>query len=1295
MVAQPVINSISGTTSRCAKTGTLTANATGGSGTLLYSLISPSVETRPNQTSNVFAALAPGKYYVRVVDVNSAVDTAVYTVTGSYKVPSYSYSLKSPSCSKANGNFSINKTSGGRAPLQYKIVSGPSTTGWQNSNSFNGMPSGSYTVAIIDSCGNTKNISVTLTDTTFSPLSIYRTSSRAMPSSCDSFTMYFYALRGLGPLKYRIINGTDTFKFSSNQNVDLKKGVTYKYEVVDQCGNARSYSITENKFLNVTFLFRCNGYEIRINPYYYGALYSSTCFKYGVVNKSTNAAVWQTDRTFTVDSGVAYTCYAIDTCCNDTFKVDQTFTRTSNLYANKSYVSNLDSTIGVIVYNYSTRYPYHLVLLKTPFSNTDSFTTTKDQYVQAKLPYKFGDGDTIGFYNVQYAILNNMPKGKYTFLVVDTCGLSDTLEVEVLETDLWKRNIRHKVLTGCPSGHRIAYSIDNNKGYQPTFYFKQLSPSTSTANFTSKIKNPVLYDTINSLNAGTYLFELVNPWGGVFFTGSGAGYIRDTVVVKDPGYPKLNFPVTYSCNDGSSSIINTVENGLKPFEYRIKSTDSTTWSAYQSSPEFHNLKAGTYDIEVKDSCGNTNRTASSSGSQTAPALKLNFKCIKDSLELFGNDIYGVKYRWYKGNTVISNNRVHSFKPYGSTNYGDYRLQVYINTTNGVCVDTFASIKLSANIELEGPYLWACDSIYYNKKWIKKNGIYSDTATSVGGCDSVTTHKIVIGETTLTSIDTATCDSIYFLNQWITKDSTVYDTIKGKGFIRDTIVNAERVDCDSIIKYNIKVKESSYTYKNETHCDSALINGNWYSTSQLVKDTFTNSLDCDSFVHTTLTINKTVRTNQNITYCDSGMVQGNWYNTTQTINDTFTTYLNCDSIVITDLTVNYTQLTNVNVTNCDSSLVNGNWYFSTQEVRDTFVTYLNCDSVVVTDLIVNYTKVTPVNTTVCDSGLVHGIMYYNTQLIKDSFTSYLNCDSVVHTNLTVNPVMRTYEWQTNCDSGQVQGAWYSNSQVVYDTFNSYLNCDSIIITDLTVNYTQVTPVDATNCDSAIVQGNWYFRTQEVRDTFTSYLNCDSVVVTNLVINPTMITITNASVCDSMNINGNWYFTSQTVIDSFLTSERCDSIVYTDLIVRSSFIQRHTDTFCTYYEYELDDGRIVSEQGIYQSVYSNVENCDSIIEMNLIEKDCSPCTILFPNAFTPNVDGVNEGFKREGTCTFKTFQLSIYNRWGELLFYTEDPEGIWDGTFEGVVVPQGVYFYSCFYVNNEKKVTNIHGDITVLK
>ena len=69
-----------------------------------------------------------------------------------------------------------------------------------------------------------------------------------------------------------------------------------------------------------------------------------------------------------------------------------------------------------------------------------------------------------------------------------------------------------------------------------------------------------------------------------------------------------------------------------------------------------------------------------------------------------------------------------------------------------------------------------------------------------------------------------------------------------------------------------------------------------------------------------------------------------------------------------------------------------------------------------------------------------------------------------------------------------------------------------------------------------------------------------------------------------------------------------------------------------------------------------------------------SLYVPNAFTPNNDGINDVFFVHGSdINPERFKLWIYNRWGELVFYTEDIDAVWTGNFEGgeYYVQDGVY------------------------
>ncbi len=87
-------------------------------------------------------------------------------------------------------------------------------------------------------------------------------------------------------------------------------------------------------------------------------------------------------------------------------------------------------------------------------------------------------------------------------------------------------------------------------------------------------------------------------------------------------------------------------------------------------------------------------------------------------------------------------------------------------------------------------------------------------------------------------------------------------------------------------------------------------------------------------------------------------------------------------------------------------------------------------------------------------------------------------------------------------------------------------------------------------------------------------------------------------------------------------------------------------------------------------------------------------LIPNTFTPNGDGKNDTFLPE-LFGVTSFRMEVYNRWGELLFLTEDQNTGWDGFYKGQLSSQDVYVYKVklkFLSGNSIVRT---GDITLLR
>jgi gliding motility-associated-like protein len=69
---------------------------------------------------------------------------------------------------------------------------------------------------------------------------------------------------------------------------------------------------------------------------------------------------------------------------------------------------------------------------------------------------------------------------------------------------------------------------------------------------------------------------------------------------------------------------------------------------------------------------------------------------------------------------------------------------------------------------------------------------------------------------------------------------------------------------------------------------------------------------------------------------------------------------------------------------------------------------------------------------------------------------------------------------------------------------------------------------------------------------------------------------------------------------------------------------------------------------------------------------------PNVFTPNGDNINELFVSLNlNNVVQKVDMKIFNRWGQLVFETDDPAINWDGSYKktSTKVPSGVYYYIC--------------------
>lgn len=122
--------------------------------------------------------------------------------------------------------------------------------------------------------------------------------------------------------------------------------------------------------------------------------------------------------------------------------------------------------------------------------------------------------------------------------------------------------------------------------------------------------------------------------------------------------------------------------------------------------------------------------------------------------------------------------------------------------------------------------------------------------------------------------------------------------------------------------------------------------------------------------------------------------------------------------------------------------------------------------------------------------------------------------------------------------------------------------------------------------------------------------------------------------------------------------------------------------------------VSDTGIYSvQIISTAAVCPSKQIFILRNKECYKPLIL-PNIFTPDGNGINDAYGAISTFKYESFFIEIYNRWGNLVYRSEDPFFQWDGTtFTGERASDGTYFYIAALKSGDKSDTQ-KGTVTLV-
>jgi gliding motility-associated-like protein len=115
--------------------------------------------------------------------------------------------------------------------------------------------------------------------------------------------------------------------------------------------------------------------------------------------------------------------------------------------------------------------------------------------------------------------------------------------------------------------------------------------------------------------------------------------------------------------------------------------------------------------------------------------------------------------------------------------------------------------------------------------------------------------------------------------------------------------------------------------------------------------------------------------------------------------------------------------------------------------------------------------------------------------------------------------------------------------------------------------------------------------------------------------------------------------------------------------------------------------------YEIRISDIHTCVTIdtLQMLVLKKP----GYYLPTAFTPNGDGLNDVARPYLVRMKSLVSFSVFDRWGKRIFFTQQDGKGWDGKFEGVTQPTGVYVWILEFMDTSNQKVTEKGTITLIR
>lgn len=313
-----------------------------------------------------------------------------------------------------------------------------------------------------------------------------------------------------------------------------------------------------------------------------------------------------------------------------------------------------------------------------------------------------------------------------------------------------------------------------------------------------------------------------------------------------------------------------------------------------------------------------------------------------------------------------------------------------------------------------------------------------------------------------------------------------------------------------------------------------------------------------------------------------------------------------SMVPVTVTVNPVDSTIISETSCGQYTwpVTGSTYTSSGTYTSLQTNSFGCDSIVFLNLTINQSPVS--NQVITSCGAYQWYANSQTYAVSGNYTLTVpntsGCDSILNLNLTIANPSSGSETTTACTSytWAANGTTYGSSGTYGAILTNTEGCDSTVTLNLTVNSPSTGSETINTCSSYLwpANGATYSSTGSYTTILSNVLGCDSVVTLNLTVSAGSTSTTSETSCDSYTwpASGNTYTATGIYSITYTDVNGCDSIVNLDLTINEQTNTTETVTECDSYTWATN-GTTYTSSGTYTESYTTVNGCDSIITLNL--------------------------------------------------------------------------------------------------